>query len=98
MASGLSFPCGVALNEHLNPCPHTAVPNLAGMELVPQSGAHARARLYVVPSHPTLGCCLTCSPAAFPSLWRSRALHVTPGSVGRSHQVPAAGQGRCSPP
>lgn len=39
MASGLSFHCGVALSQHLNPCPYTTVPNLAGMELVPQSGS-----------------------------------------------------------
>lgn len=58
MASGISFLCGVALNQHLNPCPYTAVPNLAGMELVPQSGARACPRLYSVPSHPSLAAAL----------------------------------------
>lgn len=90
MASGLSFRCGVALSQHLNPCPYTNSPKSG------RDGAGSSLWEHVlvpgsVLSHliPILGCCLTYLPAAFPSLWRSRAPHVTPGSVGRSHQVPA---------
>lgn len=61
MASGLSFHWGVALNLHLNPCPYTTVPNLAGMELVPQSGS-------------TCSCKALCCP--IPSPCRAAALPI----------------------
>lgn len=67
--------------------PQSAVPNLAGMELLPQPGkCQACARLCLVPSHPTLGCCLPSLPAAFPPL-------CAPGGEGSS-----SGSGKAQPP
>lgn len=99
MASGLSFRCGVALSQHLNPCPYTTVPNPAGMELVTLTlGARACARLCVVPSHPHPGLLpylFTCS-ILFSLAFQGPSCDSRVG--GEKPPGPSRGQGRSSPP
>lgn len=89
MASGLSSLFRVTLNQHLNPCPYPAVPNLAGMELLPRPGSPCLCQALLCPISPHSGLLpplFTCRiPSSLCSRWGE-----APG--------PAAGQGRRSPP
>lgn len=94
MASGLSFRCGVALSQHLNPCPYTTVPNPAGMELVPQSGSTCLCQA-LCPHPGLLPYLFTCS-ILFSLAFQGPSCDSRVG--GEKPPGPSRGQGRSSPP